>query len=297
MTGRILTLCAIAAVIFTTGLAGADEPTIKIELTGSWTDIEPNTRSLWAGALRNPYLDMVEAGVSPSPGFGFSELKILVPVRRVEIFAGYEAEPRLKAYHDVSPDQFNRERREGSAKVEALDAGIVYPFRFGSRFHLRPWAGLTHIRSTQALSDESWRNHQSLGQEFRVHSLEDYESSESFWGVVYGAEAVFDFTNWIGMSGRAFQRWGSGTMTHVWDYMHEVTECPCEPGDPPDQSETSGYDIGTKETSSMFGFDLGLRATFARWVALEGGWRYRYWSYDFGPGIYDGPYLRLALAF
>jgi len=184
MTGRILTLCAIAAVIFTTGLAGADEPTIKIELTGSWTDIEPNTRSLWAGALRNPYLDMVEAGVSPSPGFGFSELKILVPVRRVEIFAGYEAEPRLKAYHDVSPDQFNRERREGSAKVEALDAGIVYPFRFGSRFHLRPWAGLTHIRSTQALSDESWRNHQSLGQEFRVHSLEDYESSESFWGVV-----------------------------------------------------------------------------------------------------------------
>lgn len=296
MTGRTLTLCAIAATILTTGLAGADEPKIMVELTGSWTDIEPNTRSLWAVALRDPYLD-VESEVSPSPGFRFSELKVLVPVGRVELFAGYEAEPRFDAYLDVSQGSFNRERREGSAKVEALDAGIVYPFHFGPRFHLRPWAGLTHIRSTQALSDESWRSYQDPDHGFLVHHLEDYDSSESFWGVVYGAEAIFDFTNWIGISGRAFQRWGSGTVTHANNYRREVTECPCAPGDPPDQSETSSYEIGTKETTSMFGFDLGLRATFARWIAIEGGWRYRNWSYDRGPGIYDGPYLRLALAF
>ena len=283
MTERKLIVCAMAATILTTGLAGADEPKVKIELTVSWTDIKPNTRSLWTEALWNPIFQ-VEPEVSPSPGFHFSELKALVPVGRIEVFAGYETEPKFDAYHDVSQGPINRDHEEGSAKVEALDAGIVYPLRFGSRFHLRPWAGLTHIRTTQALSEESWREHQYQELRFQSYNLEGRDLSGNFWGVVYGAEAVVDITNWIGVSGRAFQRWGSGTITHAWNYEREVTECPCEPGDPPNQSESSGH-------------DLGLRATFTRWIAAEGGWRYRNWSYDWGPGTYDGPFLRLALAF
>jgi len=290
-----LFVVTILVVALTSGLVESEEPKVRIELTGAWIDVDPNLKALWARSLDTPD-EYSQKMVSGGSSFGFSELKVLVPVRRIEIFGGYEREPSFEAAV-TTESIFNPPSRwvaTGSARVEAFDAGIAVPLSFGSRFELRPWGGVSYIRVQEQWSSDGWREWYI---DATSNHLIDIDSSKELWGVTYGAEAVLSFTKWLALSARAFQRWGAGTWNEEWQDKYYEYPLPYEPGDAPVYSEVHNGTNSSKVTVMMFGLDLGLRATIARWIALESGWRYRDWSYDRGPGSYDGPYVRFALAF
>jgi hypothetical protein len=80
------------------------------------------------------------------------------------------------------------------------------------------------------------------------------------------------------------------------EYQESYYEEPIEPGDEPIESSAFEIEATEKASTTMFGFEAGLRAVVVRWFALEGGWRYRNWTYDRSPGTYDGPYIRCAFS-
>lgn len=255
-------------------------------------EIDPNRYAWWAEAVG----EGERAGVASLPesaGFHFSELRVSVPFKKVEFFAGFETEPAFESSVDVRGGGFDSDRHwDSNAKVRAYDAGVVLPFRFGSRWALRPWAGVTHLEIHQEIS-EQWSP--VVGASTSAGS-ESREYDDRLWGAAYGADVVFHFTGWLSASARALQRWGAGTTSLYYFFQVDYFEEPYEPGDEPVSStHFEGEAPSFSSTAMMFGFDLGLRADIVRWVAIEGGWRYRNWDYDRNPGVYDGPYLRLPL--
>lgn len=291
MTARTISAAAIAMVILTTGLAEADEPKVRIELTGSWTDVDPNADSLWAWSIGS--FAAFEDTVSGGQGLSFSALRISVPLGRVEVFVGYEREPEFQATSVFLSDPRDFRGRDGKARVQAFDAGVSSSFNLGNRSQITPWVGVSNLRTNMARSTEweyVWNSNTVVFESTNAHR------SENLWGVGYGAEVTVDLNHWLMVPVRVLQRWGAGTMTETYSSEDYQYRHPIEPGDEPIYSEEYGDISSNKTTGSMFGLDLGLRATFARWVSLEAGWRYRNWSYGGGPGDYDGPYLRLALA-
>jgi hypothetical protein len=270
----------------------ADEPVVRIELTGAWTDIDPNLDAWWAEPLRLWDSDY-EKSVSESPGLRFSELRVSVPFKRVEFFAAFETEPDFSASATAIGQTANTLLQTGEASVEAYDLGVVVPLDLGSRFRLRPWGGLSHLRIRQESLEEQWYG---IGSGVAQQIVRDLRFADDLWGVVYGAEGVADLTTWLAVTARGFQRWGAGTTTQTYIRQENYFDEPIAAGDEPVDSHGFQGDYSMKTSTTMFGFDLGLRASLVRWFALEGGWRYRDWSYDRSPGAYDGPFIRCAFS-
>lgn len=304
MNNRIVRPFVVAIALTVAGTAWAAESKVRIELTGSWTDVHPNPESYWMQSITYPDPG-VDSEISGGGGIQFSELRVIVPAGTVEIFAAYEREPEFVSTTNFSlePDQTTTE--VGSARVEAIDAGVLVPLRAGSRWVFRPWGALTYLRSHQDVSIDHWYDYVPLHR--ANFNLVDRKTTE-LWGLAYGAEASMKLADRLNLTVRAVQRWGFGNTTSEDQISHDLYALPYHPGDLPvdteqsDRTQQYGNTVGM-----MYGFDLGLRGVVAQWCTLEGGWRYRNWTYqdtdasrnwsrNRGPGSYDGPYLRAILS-
>lgn len=304
MNSRFFLTLLTAIALTATGMAWAAESKVRIELTGSWTDVHPNPDSYWMHSITYPDPG-IDGEISGGGGFRFNELRVFVPVGEVEIFAGFEREPEFVSttMFSLEPDQMTTE--VGTAWVEAIDLGVVVPLRAGQRWLFRPWGALTHIRSYQDVSMDLWYDYVPA---HRANFVLDSRHTAELWGIAYGAEASVNLANRIDLAARAVQRWGHGSTTSQSQGTSDFYDLPYHPGDPPVSTEP--WDRTTKYRNTvgmMYGFDLGVQGIVARWITLEGGWRYRNWTYqdtetsrdwnrDRGPGSYDGPYLRAIFA-
>ncbi len=287
-TGVVL---VVAIAVSVSGLLEAGQPRVRIELTGGWTEVDPNPEALW---IQIYDYSRVEPIVSAGPSFQMSQFLIAVRLGKFEIFLDYEEEPLFETDAMWQSEGISFDLTNGihtDAQVMAMDVGGSLAFEIGDRFRAVPWVGVTRLEVDQYEEGTS-----SWGQGQPSYDY-DWETAWRLWGLGCGVEGVYDVGSRVSFSLRLLQRWGAGTFSaqltdERWDY-----EWPIEPGDEPTGSERGGSGTSGKVTSMMFGGDLGLRVRFAGWGWIEGGWRYRNWGYSSGPGVYDGPFLRLALIF
>lgn len=284
--------------------AHAEDPNVRIELSGGWTSITPNLDSYWAEELRLPSEWVDRELDSASDPLTFS-IKAWLPVRGAELFFGYEREPEFVVTTTIH-DPIYEKTTTARIDVATVDVGVGFPLRLGTRIELRPWVGPTYLQIAQSRDSDEW-----YGGLYgtRVHSVRRTDVDGALLGLAYGVHIDSLISRRIAIVTRVVQRWGYGDQRGRFESRSDTYQEPYTDGDAPISSREHRSTSSKSGTiAMMYGFDLGLRGAISSSFSLEGGWRYRNWTYwsigsgrgaskDNGPGVYDGPYLRGTLNF
>ena len=265
ITGCVLVMLPLVAL-------GGDQSTV-VELTAANTGFSSADDAVWGWWNPSKY-DQWTA--SEDDQFGLAEARLEMAGKTYAFILGIELYPTIEALGILTdPDGEETSSTQISTNIKIFDLGYGQNFQTGSNFKLKPWLGLTHIRI----------NEDRILVEDPTGSASDQADSR-LWGFVVGAEGKLSVSQRWSITGRAVVRWARGDRDTVIQLTGTV--------DPPLASDAN---LSDKVTRAMWGADLGARWKASDSLDLEGGWRYRDWHYDDGPGSFSGPYLRLALGF
>jgi hypothetical protein len=249
------------------GSAGAGDLRTTIELTGAYTTPSSAKDSTWGWWDPAKYDDWETIETSE---FHLADARLLFSGTTYSIIAGGEWYPDLEATASrTDGDTGNEIHDDLTASFRAYDLAIAQFYGRADRTGWMPWFGATMMEIDETRSS--------------MDSATDRADSR-LWGVVVGADVGGRVVPRLLVSGRVVARWGRGS--------RDATIAAPEPAaaDP----TTTSVDLSDSVDQFMWGVDLGLRWAAVETLHLEGGWRYRDWSYDGGPASFNGPYVRLV---
>ncbi|MCP4899532.1 MAG: hypothetical protein GY906_21410 [bacterium] len=211
-------------------------------------------------------------------GIHVVDARLLLSGKTYTVLLGYEGYPTLSATASRTQPGGDIVSHSLKTDVDVFDLALARWFPIANDVGASPWIGVTRIsieESRFVMEGESGFAGPSRS------------ASSTMWGAIIGVDVGARVSNRFAVSGRLVVRWASGTRTSEIDLPSS------EVGFPVIQTVTAQDDTD----QAMYGADIGLRWSATEYFHLEGGWRYRNWSYDNGFASFDGPFIRLVAAF
>jgi hypothetical protein len=264
----------VLAVMLATSVGLCSDGDVILELTGAKLGTSSSGGSSWGWWNPGKY-DLWED--EPRSSFELIEGRLLLVGSTYAVLLSGERNPTAEATGSrLDPDTGDLVVDQVSLKTAAYDLGLGQVVRPTRGVELMPWVGLTYMTVNEEL----------VGVQPAPASSGTKDSSRAgLWGVAIGADGSIRIWSKLHAAGRVVVRWGTGNRdatVHIED---------------PVSGEPGKVKVSDSADQGMWGGDLGLRWAATRGFEIEGGWRYRDWTYGDGPADFGGPYVTAAFVF
>jgi hypothetical protein len=241
-----------------------------LELTGAYLSPSFEDDAAWGWWNPSKY-DVWNADDDSS--FDLADLRFMVPFEDYSVFLAAERFPDLSG-NGIQYDEDGSVLADQQVEVgiDTYDLVLAQDFRLLGGDLVRPWIGVTYM-----LIDER-RIYPSAPE------TADDRADSKLWGAAVGLDSDLVLPRNLVLSVRLAARWATGD--------RDATFTSEESYGLPEAAQVQASDSVDRV---MWGGELGLRWGHDESFAVEGGWRYRDWTYDDGPGSFSGAYLRLIL--
>ncbi len=261
---RMTAIIAFVVWIFATPVAHSQQERSILEVTTGDTDVSYADDSDWGWWSPHKYDEWLPGG---DTGFDLEGIRITIPSTTYGLILAWETYPTMQAHMSRFDEPTgDTVQYDLFTDIETYDLAFNRPYSIGSGGSISPILGVTYMAI-----DEDRRSIDS-------EQASDHARTR-LWGVVGGVDGQARLADRLEFAGRLLIRWGSG-----------------------DRNATNTEDVEgaglTQVTSSdstdriMWDAELGLRFEAHEVFKIEGGYRYRDWTYDNGPASFDGYYLR-----
>ena len=270
-----------ALVLFTTCTAPAfaDETRFRVDIVGADFDLDESRTALFHGS----YLLPNEQVPLDSPGTSLAELTLAMSLGVVELFATWQPELESEARSSTTvgaPSGLLLVDSLQRVHVEAWDLGVSRTFSWGRHFGLAPRLGLTHLRHGHLVNRD-----QSYPPPTPSWFIETERVTASQWGLLVGAEAVYELSDRVDVVVDGCLRWATGSERVSIDRTSPIFDADgVQVGVEVDPAGRGSLDLTTLMTEGSAGLRVKLRAG----LSAEASYLIRDWSRDRGPGTYSG---------
>jgi hypothetical protein len=251
-------------------IAQAEDLRTSLEITGSSISPSINEGGAWGWWNPSKY-QLWEADQDDS--FDLAEIRLTIPGEEFSGFLAVEFYPELTGggvQYDEEGTLFAAHHLE--TEITVYDLAMTQTLKTQGDLLFRPWIALTHMQIEEK---------RYLLQE---EGLPVDRARSKLWGAAIGLAAETSLPWNLRLSGRVVARWATGD--------RDATFTPEASNDVPGSIQVKTSDSVDR---FMWGGEIGIRWQASTPFGLEGGWRFRDWTYDDGPASFDGLYLRLLL--